>query len=601
MQRHHVEKAVSRYSLLFILPSYAKVVAYLCIQCVATGVIGQLQPSSSLQNLIWGITVGAMLFTITFVADYVIEKIILKNDLIFSLRRCSFISLASNLIITGAVCVAALASFWLGDISVYLKVVVMGFFVALSLWFLVFCVLSFMSSVRIILTATLQPTLFLFLFLISHLPLAVLGHLMLYLFIAGSLAFVGVKTFIAEMNTLRTRSLGIPSVKMFRAFLANWTGGFVEPFEDVLEQFSVERDITVSLIAFKTGNSLKTVIVVPAVHPGPFKNIGSSAIPSMVQAALEKKFGCIVSVPHGISGHELDLASQTQNTKLIDLVLKSVKFDAFSTKATPFETIKLDGATAGCQIFGDCALVTLTLAPETMEDLPLEINEAILREAQKKGLSWVVAVDAHNSIQGLFDVEKAVEPVEKSSKAIIELVSSYKQSRFEVGAAKVVPTEFSVEDGMGPGGITVIVVRMDYQTTAYVTIDGNNMVSGLREKILEGLLELGINSGEIFTTDTHVVNAVVMNKMGYNPVGKAIDHQRLIENIKQTAALALGNLEPAEVSWQRMTVQGLRVIGERQIEELSLIVDEGAKKAKKTSVIIFPVFGFTLAVLLSQF
>jgi putative membrane protein len=601
LQRNHVEKAVSRYSLLFTLPSYTKIVAYLCIQCVLTGVIGQLQPSFSPQSLIWGIEVGAMLFVITCIADYITSKIILKNDLIFSLRRCSFISLASNLIITGAACFTALASFSLGDVTVYLKVAVMGFFVALSLCFLVFRVLSFMSSARIILAATLQPTLFLFLFLISHLSLAILGHLMLYLFIAGSLAYIGVKIFIAEINTLRTRSLGIPSVKMFRAFLANWTEGFVEPFEDVLEQFSVERDITVSLIAFKTGNSLKTVMVVPAVHPGPFKNIGSSAIPSMVQAALEKKFGCIVSVPHGISGHELDLASQTQNTKLIDLVLESVKFDAFSSKATPFETTKLDGATAGCQIFGDCALVTLTLAPETMEDLPLELNEVILQEVQKKGLSWVVAVDAHNSIQGLFDVEKAVEPLEKSSKAIIELVSSRKQSRFEVGAAKVVPTEFSIEDGMGPGGITVTVVRMDYQTTAYVTIDGNNMVSGLREKILIGLLELGINGGEIFTTDTHVVNAVVMNEMGYNPIGKVIDHQRLIKNVKHTATLALGNLEPAEVSWQRMTVQGVRVIGERQIDELSLIVDEGAKKAKKMSAIVFPVFGFALAILLSLF
>jgi predicted neutral ceramidase superfamily lipid hydrolase len=92
-----------------------------------------------------------------------------------------------------------------------------------------------------------------------------------------------------------------------------------------------------------------------------------------------------------------------------------------------------------------------------------------------------------------------------------------------------------------------------------------------------------------------------MNEMGYNPVGKAIDHQRLIENVKQTAALALGTLEPAEVSWQRMKVQGVRVIGERQIDKLSLIVDEGAKKAKKTSTIVFPAFGFALAVLLSLF
>lgn len=542
-----------------------------------------------------------MLFAATFAANYVTGKIVLKNDLIIGLRRCSFVSLASNLIVTVAACFASLAAFWLGDATVYPKVVAMGFFVALSICFLAYCVLSFMSPARIIFVATFQPTLFLVLFLVSNLPFAIVGRSMFYMLLVGSLAYIGVRTFIAEMNTLRTNSLGIPSVKMFRAFLANWTEGLVKPFEDVLEQISEEKDVTVSLIAFKTKNGLKTVMVVPAIHPGPFKNIGSSAIPGMIQAAMEKKLGCVVSVPHGISGHELDLASQDQNAKLVDHVLESVKFIDFSAKATPFEIARLDGATAGCQIFGDCGLVTLTLAPETMEDLPLELNDIVLREAKKNGLSMVLAVDAHNSIQGHFDAEKAVEPIERASKAVIELASSRKQSRFEVGAAKVVPTEFSVEDGMGPGGITVTAVRAGGKIAAYVIIDGNNMVSGLREKILDGLLELGIDGGEVLTTDTHVVNAVVLNEMGYNPVGKAIDHQKLIEKVKQTAAVALGNLEPAEVSWQRVTVRGVKVIGERQIDELSLIVDEGAKRAKKASVLVFPAFGFALVVLLLLF
>jgi putative membrane protein len=57
--------------------------------------------------------------------------------------------------------------------------------------------------------------------------------------------------------------------------------------------------------------------------------------------------------------------------------------------------------------------------------------------------------------------------------------------------ATIVPNEFTVHDGMGSGGISVIVVEVDDQKVAYVTIDGNNMVSGLREKILASLKELG--------------------------------------------------------------------------------------------------------------
>jgi putative membrane protein len=601
LQKDHVERAVSRYSLLFTLPSYNKIVAYLSVQCFATGIIGQIPLITSLQGLAWGLVIGGLLLVTTLIANYAISSLILRRDLILGLRRCSFLSLVSNLCVTGFVCVASLVSLWAGDVSVWYKVLAMGFFVAMCLSFLVIYVLSFMSPSKILLAATLQPVLFLASLLVSRLPFGTSSFSVLYILLAILAAFVAVRIFAADLNTLGMKALGVPSVEMFRAFLANWTEGLEKPFEDILERFSEEWEITVSLVAFKTEDKLEAVMTVPTVHPGPFKNIGSSAIPSLIQTALEKKLGCIVSVPHGISGHELDLASQAQNEKLIEQLLKAAEFSVFRADATPFVTTKVEGATAGCQVFGDCVLITLTLAPETMEDLPLELNEVILQEAQQKGLSWVVAIDAHNSIQGPFDAEKTTEPVKKAARAVMETASGYEQSCFEVGVAKVAPSNFSIKEGLGPGGITVIVVKTSGQANAYVTIDGNNMVSGLREKILASLLELGIGSGEVLTTDTHMVNAVVLNERGYHPVGEVIDQQELIDDIRKVAAQALGNLKPAEVSWRREVVQGLKVIGERQIDKLSLIVDDGAKRAKRTSAIIFPAFGIVLAILLSLF
>ena len=61
---------------------------------------------------------------------------------------------------------------------------------------------------------------------------------------------------------------------------------------------------------------------------------------------------------------------------------------------------------------------------------------------------------------------------------------------------------------MGTGGITAIVVQVDKQKTAYVVIDGNNMISGLREKILAALTSVGFDESEVFTTDTHAVSAL---------------------------------------------------------------------------------------------
>jgi len=593
-----MDKAINRYSLLFTFPSYRIIVACLGFQCFATGIIVQFSLSASSTGVGLGICLGGLFFVVSLLANHVASKIVLRNDYILDLRRCTSFSLVSNLVVTLFVCVATIVSSWLGSNAVWSKIVTIGFYVSMTLSFLVFKVLSFKGFSRIFVASILQPLLFVTIILVSYFGFENLQFSLIHIVLAIVAAFTSVQGFLANQDSVGMKTLGIPSTKLVRAFLVNWTEGAEKPFEEILEQLSEEREIAVSLVAFKARAKLKTVIVVPMLHAGPFKNIGSSAIPSLIQSYLEKNLECIVSVPHGISGHEVDLASQIQNQRFLEQLGKNVKFDVFDTEATPFVTVNLEGATAGCQIFGDCAFVTLTLAPNTMEDLPLELYEDILSEAQKKGLSYAIAIDAHNSIQGLFEVEKAIEHLKKASKAAIELACKTEKSRFEVGVGKVVSSEFSVSDGFGPGGITVTMIKASNEMATYVTIDGNNMVSGLREKILSSLCELGVTNGEVFTTDTHMVNAVVLNKRGYNPVGEAVSHEKLMEEIKKAAIEAFENLEPAEVSWQRMTVQGVKVIGEQQIDKLSLIVEEGAKRAKKTAAIIFPAAGFFLSTLL---
>ena len=79
---------------------------------------------------------------------------------------------------------------------------------------------------------------------------------------------------------------------------------------------------------------------------------------------------------------------------------------------------------------------------------------------------------------------------------------------------------------MGTGGITATVVQVEKQKTAYVVIDGNNMISGLREKILAALTSAGFDESEIITTDTHTVTAIIIGqgggRRGFHPVGEAM-------------------------------------------------------------------------------
>jgi putative membrane protein len=256
-------------------------------------------------------------------------------------------------------------------------------------------------------------------------------------------------------------------------------------------------------------------------------------------------------------------------------------------------------ATACCQVFGDFVFLSFTLAPKTTEDLPQELGLFVQREAERHGLTCCVVVNAHNSIDGTTDVKEALDALKIVAVTCLDKAVSLRRLPFEIGAATVLPKEFGLKEGMGPGGITVVVVKVKGQKTAYVVIDGNNMVSELRERILSALHSIGIDEGEVFTTDTHSVNAIILNNRGYRPVGEAMSHENLIAHIKKATFAALSELEHVKAACRSMTIPDVKVIGEKQLETLCLLIDRALQKAKKVAVPIFATGGlFSMLILM---
>ena len=91
---------------------------------------------------------------------------------------------------------------------------------------------------------------------------------------------------------------------LFRAFILNWVTDANTPLEKYLEEMGEDADIEVSILKFDSSKP-KAAVIVPRVHPGPFKNIGSSLLPSLLKHGFEKEYGCDACTPLGILGHEL--------------------------------------------------------------------------------------------------------------------------------------------------------------------------------------------------------------------------------------------------------------------------------------------------------
>ena len=595
----YIDKVVKRYSKLFVLPSQRKLLVYLGLLTLHGGILSILSLNLSLENFFVGLGFGGIFFLLTMLSDYIVSRTSMRHDLIFNLRRCSALSFFSSLLWFGVLLLGALITAILGAPSLWIRFFFLGFGGALILRLLVLSVTSFAGSGGALFSSLLQPVLVLvpIIFMGSTLKYASEMQLLLLASVSVSATLVTVYIFKHFMDRVGTGSLGIASSVLFKAFLANWTEDLITPLEAFFEKLGNLQDIKVSLLTFRAGDKPKATIIVPALHPGPFKNLGSSLLPSMVQKAIQDKFGCVVSVPHGLVGHEFDVVSQSQNQRVVDSIVGFMGSSSSYSTATPMVRTEIGDAKASCQVFGECALFTLTTAPKTMEDLPPELNSFIVRETEKRRLS-ALAIDAHNSMGGQFDLEAAVSSFTKASVACLEKALNCKYSSFKVGSSTVLPEDFSVQDGIGSGGISVIVTEVDCKKAVYVTIDGNNMVSGLREKILSSIMELGIEDGEVLTTDTHSVCGLTRNVRGYNLVGEAIDHSKLIGYIKEATTIALGNLEPVTVSLNTEVISDVKVIGEQQITELTVLADKTTECVKRVAVILFPVAAFILTMLL---
>ena len=342
---------------------------------LAVACIGVLGVSASfvlppVEGIIYGFSLGLAVFALTLLCDYLVTNVILGEDPIFVMRRTSAASLFCwvlwlALVVPG-IFIGLSAGLWL-----WVDLSLLGFAAVLTLRSVAFFSVSTVGAARGALAALFQPLLCIIPFLVywaSFLQVNLLG-ILLFLTVASFLSIASANLLVSLIDRLGRKPYGVPSMALFRAFMLDWTSGLNTPLEQYFEKIGEDQDVEVSLLRFEAAKT-EAAIVVPLVHPGPFKNLGSSLLPSLVKREFEKAFGGVACVPLGILGHELDLASQEQNEKIIDAVLTAAKQATLSGKAKSFVKVSEGNVTVCCQVFGDVALLSFSLAPKTTEDLP---------------------------------------------------------------------------------------------------------------------------------------------------------------------------------------------------------------------------------------
>jgi len=594
---HSLDSATKHYSSMFFLPQYKTAllgVAAICIGAISLS-------TYTLFASIFSFALGVALFAVTYVTDLMVFKVLLKTDPIFSMRRTTVVSLAGwGLWLVFSLLGVGLASLfgWL----LWAKFILLGFAVVVTLRFIVINATSNASKWRQTFSILMQPIIAIALFMVFWGTLSKVPVLpvLLFIFLSPIIAFLAVYLLLSSIDRLGKKAYSLPALSLFRAFLLNWVTDQNEPLEKHLEAMGRDADVEVTLLKFDAIKS-KAAIIVPQVHPGPFKNIGSSLLPSLLKKSYDFEFSCNSCVPLGILGHESDLASQPQNQKIIAEVINSAKFEAQASLASMMVRAADGAALASCQVFGDTAFLSFSLSPETTEDLPQELGQVVLEKAKRLGLANALVVNAHNCITRIIDTSEHLDELKRVASKALEKTVAQPIKPFSVGAATVYPAEFTLKEGMGTGGITALVIKVENQKTVYIVIDGNNMIPHLREKILDSLTALGFDASEVLTTDTHAVTASVTGRRGYHPVGEVMDQNLLIRYIGDVAKKADATSEVCRAGCKSFIVPQVRVIGEEHLKSVTTLVDKAIQQAKHIAPIIFGIEGLLLILLLLPF
>jgi putative membrane protein len=419
--------------------------------------------------------------------------------------------------------------------------------------------------------------------------------------------------FLAVIDRPWRRSLDVSVLDFIGGFVGYIAEGTRE-LENFFEAIGEEALVPVTVCSFRRfDGSEKARFVLAMVHPGPMGEIGGGNLPERVARNAEG----LAFPPHATAGHDFNLVTEREVDTILESAGRVAASLEYTERATAGRRSRSGEATVLGQRFGDDVLLAASYAPNFADDIDYAVGLAAGGEARAEGARRVMLIDAHNSNNGLEtgDLGHIVPGSQRSfdlmeaTGTVAEALRDAPESAPKLGVAWD-RTPWSPREGIGPLGVRVAVLEVGDKRTAYVLVDGNNMEPGLRDRILahlgagtneeresesgsgpepdpervataangrataeeaapdgsggrrdsaaseQGTSEELVDSAEVMTTDTHIVNTVDST----NQVGAALPAAELLDLIADLAREAIEDSEPVEVGMEsenaRVTVFG---------------------------------------------
>ena len=389
----NINRAVNLTSYFISLPPAMNLIAAIVVLGLLFGFMINIGHGMPIQK---SAIDGLMLLVLPALLSCVIVKLMIRN---MPFRRIVATALAGEVVYALAYGISlALSSLGVDQIWVQ-SVILIGSAIVFVIWYVI-ARFIFTLKYRSVLFAMIQLLLYL-IFLLSNQALYTTSEPFIGVaakFYVSSFILLGsLVLFFAIINAPMKTNLGLSSTDAMSYVFSAWLY-HNKDMEKAFDQVGEDARTMVSLMGFKRKDDT-VFFVTPYVHYGPFGNLGGSEFSFLIADAIDAKYKSKTFIFHGTVTHDLNPVASSEMSKIL------AAFDA-SLKGAVFKDAKSrspwgNATNAGRRRFqfNDSAIIGISRAPETTEDVNFGLGLAFIAEAEKK-LDVGMVVDQHNAETG---------------------------------------------------------------------------------------------------------------------------------------------------------------------------------------------------------
>ncbi|MEM4513727.1 MAG: DUF2070 family protein [Ignisphaera sp.] len=358
-------------------------------------------------------------------------------------------------------------------------------------------------------------------------------------------------------------------------------------FSAVMNGIGFEENIKTHVMFFDLGFKY-VVLLVPEIHFGPFRNVGSASLPHVIDNLFEK-INTKSFVLHSAGSHERNLVSVYEGLNYGRSILNKIESRERFKEDVLYEPFRVYGKYFEAFVMqtNNSAYILISTPITGNDDIPYEVQIKSYELSKVYGFEDVAIIDAHN-VEG-----KPVYDLNKYTSILIEALSKSSRPCIDYGVGYGETVIKGVVNGLCSNKVKALSIKCNNSLYGLIYLYGNNAKAGVRDELRKKAIELGYSDAEILTADDHSCSGVSFD----SPYHAVELNEALIKAVETALKSSLNNITPCKVYIATLTTRN-RIVGPNIFALLELAKDTSQKVLRYLALSYLLMYVLVIALLL---